>query len=66
MGVVRPRVKQLNKKKLIKFKCQNIVIEINAMIIFRKGLEMFSFSIMESSFGFPNVKIITIPAISLV
>jgi len=36
------------------------------VITFRKGLEMFRFPVVKSSFRFPNVKIITVPATSFI
>ena len=36
------------------------------MVTFSKGLEMFCFSVMESSFCIANVKFITVPATSFV
>ena len=36
------------------------------MVIFSKGLEKLSFSIMKPSFSFTNVKIFTIPATGVV
>ena len=35
------------------------------MITFSEGLEMFCFSVMESSFCFAKVELITVPATSL-
>ena len=36
------------------------------MVTFREGLEMFCFSVMESSFCFANVEFITVPATSFI
>lgn len=36
------------------------------MVAFSEGLKVFSFSVMQSSFCFPNVNIVTVPAASFV
>ncbi len=36
------------------------------MVTFSEGLKVFSFSVMQSSFCFPNVNIVTVPAASFV
>ena len=36
------------------------------MVTFSEGLEMFCFSVMESSFCFANVKFITVPGNSFI
>ena len=46
--------------------CFNVISNSRRVITFRKGLEMFRFSVVKSSFRFPNVKIITVPATSFI
>jgi len=44
----------------------NVISNSRREIIFQKGFEMFRFPVVESSLRFPNVKIIAVPAASLV
>jgi len=44
----------------------NVISNSRRVVIFRKGLEMFRFSVVESSLRFPNVKIIAVQATSFI
>ena len=44
--------------------CFNAISNSRRVITFRKGLEMFRFPVVKSSFRLPKVKIITVPATS--
>jgi len=44
----------------------NVISNSTRAIILQKGLEMFRFPIVESSLRFPDVKIVAVPATSLI
>ena len=44
----------------------NVISNGRRVIIFQKGLEMFRFPVMESSLRFSDVKIIAVPATTVV
>jgi len=46
--------------------CFNVISNGRRVIMFRKGLEMFCFPVVESSLRFPSVKIIAVPATSFI
>ena len=46
--------------------CFNVISNSRRVIKFQEGLETFRFPVVKSSFRFPNVKIIAVPATSFI